>query len=84
MNSSNRTIFHRIVAVGFILMTISGNFWLIYLMLSSEVNIYVVNSFQFGMILVIFGGLGMIINFFRQRFGTVESPTSDSENKDID
>jgi hypothetical protein len=77
MNNGKRSIYHRIVAAGFIIMTIAGNFWLVNLIMSTEVSPYVLHSFEIGMILVALGGVGMLWSYFRSRISP-EQP-SDTE-----
>lgn len=68
---SVRTPFQRITAAGFIVMTLAGNFWLVYMIMKKDIPALIVNSFEVGMGLVILGGLGMLVSHLRSKFSNI-------------
>ncbi len=63
MNNRKNSIMHKITAVGFILVTLAGNFWLMYLLLGNDAPAIVVRSFESGLLVTAIGGLGMLFNY---------------------
>lgn len=63
-----RPVSHRITAVGFIVMMIAGNFWLVAHLLGSKPSKLVSYSFELGAITVAVGGLIMLFRFISSRF----------------
>ena len=63
-----RPLSHRITAVGFIVMMIAGNFWLVAYLLGTKPSRLVTFSFEFGVITVAVGGLAMLVRFVRSKF----------------
>ena len=68
MSSDKKTVMHKITAVGFIIVTLAGNFWLMYMLLGNDAPKLVVRSFETGLILTAIGGLGMLTNYLVKLF----------------
>ena len=69
MNRSTRPASQRLTAAGFIVMTLAGNFWLVFLLMGKKTPALVVHSFEIGMFMVILGGLGMAVDAIRAKYG---------------
>lgn len=79
LNSQSRGLFHKITAVGFIILTLSGNFWLVFLMMNKDAPLLVMRAFEIGMITVAVGGFGMLIKYLQYKLsgGTVSTGQED-------
>lgn len=67
INKPTRPISQRITAIGFIAMTIAGNFWLVAIMLGKDPHLLVVRGFELGMVTVAVGGIMMLIDFVKRK-----------------
>ena len=68
MNDHKKSVMHKITAVGFILVTLAGNFWLMYLVLGDDAPAIVVRTFESGLLITAIGGIGMLFNYLMQLY----------------
>ena len=69
----------RTTAVGFILVIICGNFWLVGAMLGKPTQAWVANGFLVGMAVALAGGAGLLVlSVYRLLFAAAAEPGADS------
>jgi hypothetical protein len=75
----------RITAVGFIIMILSGNFWLLRMFASQEPGTFLIYSVRIGLFLVVLGGVGIFWQKVRIFLDPPDEIQNDFENSgDID